>query len=219
VRARTTLTLIVVGLLVLSSAPPRAAGPLPTALSDQEFWTLVTSFSEPGGSFRSENLVSNELHFVQMIRALQYWKTGGVYVGVGPEQNFTYIAGIHPQMAFIIDVRRENRNLHLMYKALFELSADRADFVSRLFSRRRPPGLDSEFSVQELFTAYENVERDDALHDETLTLIRDQLVSKHQLPLAPDDLRWIERSRRRVQAFGSRAVSNRASGWTRRTSH
>ena len=66
---------------------------------------------------------------------------GGVYLGVGPEQNFTYIAALKPKMAFIIDIRRGNLHLHLMYKALFELSADRAEFVSRLFTKKRPAGL------------------------------------------------------------------------------
>ena len=67
--------------------------------------------------------------------------SGGVYIGVGPEQNFSYIARLRPAMAFIIDIRRENLNLHLFYKALFEVSSDRADFVSRLFSRPRPTGI------------------------------------------------------------------------------
>ena len=65
-----------------------------------------------------------------------------MYVGVGPEQNFTYIAALKPTMAFIVDIRRGNFDLHLIYKALFELSADRAEFVSRLFSRPRPDGPD-----------------------------------------------------------------------------
>ena len=70
-------------------------------------------------------------------------KTKRVYLGVGPEQNFTYIAALKPRMAFIVDIRRGNLQLHLMYKALFELSADRADFIFRLFSRKRPEGLDA----------------------------------------------------------------------------
>ena len=63
-------------------------------------------------------------------------------MGVGPEQNFTYIAALKPAMVFIVDIRRGNLDLQLMYKALFEMSADRAEFVSRLFSRKRPEGLD-----------------------------------------------------------------------------
>ena len=126
-------------------------GTLPTRLTDEEFWRLSTSFSEPAGAFtHSDNLVSNEICFAHAIRRLR--PMGGVYIGVGPEQNFSYIARLRPAMAFIIDIRQENRNLHLMYKALFELSADRADFVSRLFSRERPAGLGPKTSVQELFT-------------------------------------------------------------------
>jgi hypothetical protein len=89
--------------------------------------------------------VSNEPHVSENARWLH--STGGVYVGVGPEQNFSYIATLHPSTAFIIDIRRENLDLHLMYKALFELSTDRVDFVSRLFSRPRPANLPSSASV------------------------------------------------------------------------
>ena len=126
--------------------PRRAAersarrGTLPAALTDEQFWHLSTSFSEPAGAFpHSDNLVSNETHFVHAVRMLHPME--GVYIGVGPEQNFSYIAKLRPAMAFILDIRQENRSLHLMYKALFEMSADRADFVSRLFSRERPAGL------------------------------------------------------------------------------
>ena len=70
-------------------------------------------------------------------------KTGGVYLGVGPDQNFTYIVALKPKIAFIFDIRRQNMLTHLMYKALIEQSTDRADFISRLFSRPRPAGLDT----------------------------------------------------------------------------
>src|SRR6185437_652320 len=121
----------------------RAAGDsLPSKLSDQEFWRLVTEFSEANGTFRSDNLLSNELWLQYVIPdLLKIAKPGRVYMGVGPEQNFTYISAVHPKMVFLVDVRRGNRDLHLMYKALFELSGDRAEFVSRLFSKPRPDGL------------------------------------------------------------------------------
>ena len=102
----------------------------PETIPAAEFSRIVREFSEEDGFFRSDNFVSNEtsyLHIVDKLRELE--ATGGAYVGVGPEQNFTYISALHPKMSFIVDVRRGNRDLHLMYKALFELSADRADFV------------------------------------------------------------------------------------------
>ena len=100
--------------------------------------------SEEGGSFPSENFVSNEKAYQYVIPTLQRTLTpNGVYLGVGPEQNFTYIANLKPRMAVIFDIRRQNAMLHLMYKALFELSPTRAEFVSRLFSRPLPRPLAS----------------------------------------------------------------------------
>ena len=42
---------------------------------------------------------------------------GRAYVGVGSEQNFSYIAAVRPSFAFIVDIRRGNFDLHLLYKA------------------------------------------------------------------------------------------------------
>src|SRR5881409_1020163 len=115
---------------------------LPTELTDEEFWRLSSEVSEPDGNFRSDNLLSNESYFQFVIPKLKEMTLEDrVYMGVGPEQNFTYIAALKPRMAFILDIRRGNLELQLMYKALFELSADRAEFVSRLFARERPKSL------------------------------------------------------------------------------
>ena len=80
--------------------------------------------------------------------------SGGVYMGVGPEQNFTYIAAIRPKMAFIVDIRRQAVMQHLMFKAMFEMANDRADFISILFAKPRPAGLDSTTSIQKMWEAY-----------------------------------------------------------------
>jgi hypothetical protein len=108
--------------------------------------------SEPDGYFLSENFVSNEVSFQDVVPSLQRSLTrDGVYLGVGPEQNFTYIANLGPRMAVIFDIRRQNAMQHLMYKALFELSPTRAEFVSRLFSRPSVARLGREIAVQALF--------------------------------------------------------------------
>src|SRR5687768_15316784 len=164
---------------------------LPANLTDQEFWRLSTELSEPPGAFtHSDNLVSNETYFVHTIRRLR--QRGGVYIGVGPEQNFSYIARLRPAMAFIVDIRRENRDLHLMYKALFELSADRAEFLARLFSRPRPPGLGPATPVTDLFAAYSNVRGDVRVYEQNVRSIREQLVDRHKFALSAHDLEWIE---------------------------
>jgi hypothetical protein len=110
---------------------------IPGALTDREFWDFFTTLSEEGGSFPSENFVSNEQTYQHVIPTLTRTVTpGGVYLGVGPEQNFTYIANLKPRMAVIFDIRRQNAMAHLMYKALFEMSPTRADFLSHLFAAK-----------------------------------------------------------------------------------
>src|SRR5262245_35854814 len=98
---------------------PPVADTLPAHLTNEEFWKMVTDFSEPGGYFRSENLLSNESAYQTVIPALRKTlSSGGVYLGVGPEQNFTYIVALEPKMAFVVDIRRQNMLEHLLYKAL-----------------------------------------------------------------------------------------------------
>src|SRR3990172_10121075 len=126
--AGAVLALVIALLLPFTPGAPTAAESLPVRLTDQEFWKLVSDLSEPSGSFRSDNLLSNEVRLqYTMPQLLERITPGGAYLGVGPEQNFTLIAAVKPSMAFIIDVRRGNLQLHLLYKALFELSADRVE--------------------------------------------------------------------------------------------
>jgi hypothetical protein len=164
---------------------------LPGRLTDPEFWRLATELSEPAGTFtHSDNLVSNESLFADTMRTLR--ARGGVYVGVGPEQNFSYVAAIRPAMAFIVDVRAENRSLHLFYKALFEISADRADFVSKLFARERPAGVGAETSVEDLFARLATAPPQRRLRDENGRLIRERLQQRHGFGLEPRDIAWID---------------------------
>jgi hypothetical protein len=131
-----------------------AAAP-PPRLSDAEFWQLVDRFSEPGGFFRSDNLVSNEDTYQAVLPELAATvRPGGAYLGVGPDQNFTYIAATNPAIAFITDIRRGNLQLHLMYKAIFELSESRAAFLSRLLSRPPPAGLRATATPAALVAAF-----------------------------------------------------------------
>src|SRR5215467_10548366 len=136
-----------IGPLSVTSRTLIATEELPKQLSDEAFWNLVTEFSESGGYFRSDNFVSNETTFQYVLKDLKKTKPGGVYLGVGPDQNFTYIVALQPKMAIIFDIRRQNVMQHLMYKALIEMSTDRADFLSKLFSRKRPEKLDAKSTV------------------------------------------------------------------------
>jgi hypothetical protein len=189
---------ILAGVLgALSLAPSRrpAADALPARLADQEYWRLVSDFSEPNGFFQSDNLLSNEQYLQFVIPDLaRTTKPGRVYMGVGPEQNFTYIAAMKPKMVFIVDVRRGNLDLHLMYKALFELSADRAEFLSRLFSKKRPEGLSAKSTASEIIAGYWDAGNatSEALYKSNLNAIYKQLETKHGFALSVDDREGIE---------------------------
>lgn len=165
---------------------------IPDRIPDREFWRLVSEMSEPSGYFVSDNLVSNELTFQWVIPELQRrWTAGRAYLGVGPDQNFTYLAALQPSIAFIVDIRRDNLRLQLMYKALIELSPTRGVFLSRLFSRPMP-ALDVDATAGEWLTAFQNVPVSPDALQRTLALLGDHLTVQHGFALAKDDLAGIE---------------------------
>src|SRR5262249_50108239 len=111
----------------------------------------------------------------------------GVYMGVGSEQNFTYIAAVQPKVSFIVDIRRDNMLEHLLYKAIFELAPDRRDFLSRLFSRKRPPALEANVTAKALFDAFQSMEPDASVYEQNLRAVVDRLVTVHKFPLTDTD--------------------------------
>ena len=178
-----------VAMLTLTGAQPRTPATLPDRIDDATFWRMIGDLSEPGGYFRSDNFISNEGELQYVISELtRTVPPGRAYVGVGPEQNFTYIAAFDPGIAFIVDIRRQNMVQHLLVKALMETSVDRAAYLSRLFSRPRPAGLDSTSSVTMLFEAYGNVAPDTLMFRRTLEAVRAHLVEANGFALSPVDL-------------------------------
>jgi len=188
------LAVAVLALLLCVTPTSRPAGEaLPYRLDDREFWTLITEFSEPGGTFRSDNLVSNETVFQHVIPTLQQTlMPASAYLGVGPDQNFTYIAALKPRIAFIVDIRRQNMLLHLMYKALIEMSPTRQEFLSRLFSRPIPAWTSPRDSADRLLAAFDKVEADGVAFERTRAEIYDHLQETHGFTLTAADLRGID---------------------------
>ena len=174
---------------LFSSLPQKSlAQGQPDRLADSTFWRLVTTFSEPGGYFASDNYVSNENEWQHIIPSkLVTFDRSGAYLGVGPEQNFTYIAAFQPRIAFICDIRRQNMLQHLLYKALIEMASDRADLMSMLFARIRPSGLDSTATPSQLIAAFGAVQPDRALYFTTLRRVSARLVQYHGFALTRSD--------------------------------
>lgn len=185
---------VIVALLV-SSAFVRTpqAQTLPDRLADTTYWRMMTEFSEPGGYFRSDNFISNETAWQMVIpELLGTIPPQGVYLGVGPEQNLTYIVNLKPRLAFIVDIRRQNLVQHLMYKALAEMSETRADFVSRLFARPRPADMPSDLRAADMFVQFARVVPDSMLYHRTYAAVVERLTKTHGFPLDTTDLRSLE---------------------------
>jgi hypothetical protein len=105
--------------------------------------SLIEQLSEPNGEFDTDNLISNEQSYLHVVPALEQAGTGGVYIGVGPDQNFSYIARLRPTEAFIVDIRRDNLLLHLLFKAIFAVSRNRVEYLSLLTGRPAPDRVET----------------------------------------------------------------------------
>ena len=174
-------------------AASAGAQAIPSRIADSTYWRMITELSEPDGFFRSDNLVGNESSLQWVIPTLQKeLGTGGVYLGVAPDQNFTYMIALRPSVVFIVDIRRGAMLQHLLYKALFELSDDRASFLSLLFSRPKPAGLDANSTIDALLAAYMPVAADSALYTRNFAALRRHLVETHHFALGPKDLDGME---------------------------
>jgi hypothetical protein len=169
-----------------STAQTPTSGP-PESLSASEFSRLINEFSEEGGYFLSDNFTSNEtsyLHVVDKLRELG--ATGGAYIGVGPEQNFTYIAKIRPRIAFIIDIRRQAIIQHLMFKAIFHLAPDRTQFLARLLSRPAPPA-NGPSELNQILAYFSKTPASEQLYAANLAAIKKAIQEDFQFPLSEAD--------------------------------
>src|ERR671938_477777 len=129
---RIVLAFVMSALLVSGTASVNAK-------DHKAFAALSLRLSEPGGYFDSDNLISNETSYQHvLIKMRELGVAGGVYLGVGPDQNFTYIARIRPRMAIIIDIRRDNLLQHLLFKALFGRARNRIEYLCLFFGKPFP---------------------------------------------------------------------------------
>ena len=111
----------------------------PDSLSNAAYAALVARISEPAGFFPSDNLITNEDSYLHPISTLKrLGVSGGAYLGVAPDQNFSYIAAVRPRIAIILDIRRDNLVELQMFKAMFALARNRLEFLCILFGQNAP---------------------------------------------------------------------------------
>jgi hypothetical protein len=170
-------------------------GQSPAVSVPASFAARVAALSEPGGYFDTDNLISNERTYLHVLPALaREGVKGGAYVGVGPDQNFSYIAAIRPELAIIIDIRRDNLLLHLLFKALFQMAETRVDYLALLTGRPvpRPVGAWRDRPVDAI-AAYVDGTAVDAASLPALRARVAATVRSFGVPLSPADMATIAR--------------------------
>ena len=189
------------------------------AVKTTEFARTSAALSEPGGFFWSDNLVSNETSYLHVIGKLDELRVrGGAYIGVGPEQNFSYIARTRPTVAFIIDIRRDNLLLQLLFKAVFHRASNRLEYLCLLYARPCPADVKpwTNRSLDDVIAYLDRVPMDSVV----AARIEDELLAQvltFGVPISPDEMTTLRRLHGefisqgldlRFSAYGRRSMSN-----------
>ena len=160
---------------------PAAEAPQPTkpvtqstgsnaGLSLEQFAALSQKLSEPNGYFDTDNLISNETSYLHVMGKMRQMKiNSGAFIGVGPDQSFSYIAQIRPNIAFMVDIRHDNLLQHLLFKALFESARNRLEYLCLFFGKPVPADLKSwdARSIQDIVAYVDKTPKDVKLFDAT----------------------------------------------------
>ena len=183
---------LVIGASIIpwSAEQPQAAAAVPVSI--EQLGRYIDEWSEPEGYFDSDNFISNETSYLHVIDDLHSRvRPGGIYLGVGPDQNFSYIVHTRPMLAIITDIRRQNMLEHLFFKAIFAMSANRSQYLSSLLSRERVD-VKPNAPLPDLISAVRNASTSDALFSKNLAIVNTTLLQKYKLKLTADDLAKIK---------------------------
>jgi hypothetical protein len=191
---RTTVVVWLAASALLGSAAHELAA---QRAFDSSFAGLVARLSESGGYFDSDNIITNEASYLQIASQLaKVGVHGGAYIGVGPDQNFSYIALIKPRIAFMLDIRRDNMLEHLLFKSLFAMSRNRLEFMLLLFGKPVPADIDA--WTGRPMGALLSVVGATSVDSQTVIATRrasNERIARFGIPLTPHDREMIDRYR------------------------
>src|SRR4029453_3194412 len=198
------LVWLAIGVLCLGLRWEFAGGGARTE-AQSTFAADIVALSEPAGYFDTDNLISNERSYLDVLPELKARGVkGGAYIGVGPDQNFSYIAAIRPDVVFIVDVRRDNLLLHLLFKSLFSLARTRVEFLALLLGRQVPADLESwrAAPIERIVTHVQS----GLLDARAISVVRaraDDAITRTGVPLSQEDRATIDRFHRRFIDAGA----------------
>ncbi len=110
------------------------------AQTDNNFSNIIKQLDDPPtGPSSADNLMTNEDSIASIVDQIsKEVPKGQVYLGVGPDQNYSLMAQVEPSYGFILDYRKKNQLLHLFQKALVEISADQQTYLENFWGRNFP---------------------------------------------------------------------------------
>lgn len=187
------IAVVAVGVLIaLPGSHPQPVAAANIQVSPAQFAAYVHEWSEPEGYFDSDNFISNETSYEHVVDELRSRvRPGGVYIGVGPDQNFTYIAQTRPSLAVIVDIRRQNMLQHLLFKALFEQADSRGDFLALLFAKEKPT-VRKGAGFEDVLNAVRKAPSSEDSFKRHVDRVKTILTQKYKLDLSADDFQKIE---------------------------
>ncbi len=159
---------------------PATSNPGKGGLTADQFGQLSEKLSEPNGYFDSDNLISNETSYLHVMGKLRQMKlAGGAFIGVGPDQSFSYIAQIRPNIVFMVDIRRDNLLQHTMFKSLFTLAQNRLEYLCLLFGKPVPADVKAwnSRSIQDIVAYLDKTTKDQKLFDATKARVQAKVKS------------------------------------------
>jgi hypothetical protein len=171
-------------------------------ISKEQFARYLDEWPEAEGFFDSDNFISNETSYLHVVNELrEQVLPGGIYIGVGPDQNFSYIAHTRPALAIVIDIRRQNMLQHLLFKALLDRASSRAEYLALLFARETP-AVTAGASVKELLGAIRMAPSTPGIFERNIEWVKETLLHTYGLKLSSDDLDKIEYTYKTFAAEG-----------------
>jgi hypothetical protein len=182
-----------------TSSTVAASDQEPPAVKSTDFARFIETLSEADSEFITDNILSNETSYLQVAPLLEKAVApGGVYLGAGPEQNFSYIALTQPSLAFIVDLRRANLLLHLLYKAAFELASERGHFLALLLSREwdASAALAPDASIEQVIASVAKLAVSPDTFEATHRRLLVQLRDVHKLTFSEPDIAELQRTHR-----------------------
>ena len=161
---------------------------------------------KPVGPASADNLMTNEDSIASVVDEIDSKVPAGqVYLGVGPDQNFTLMTHARPAAGFIIDYRRKNQLLHFLHQALLQISESRIEYLENFWARpfSGPRHHQMQLSAEGFMAGFDKVEIDQRKLREVQEKVRVEIGRWHEL--SPDELNEIARIQARLAGPGPEA--------------